>query len=88
MIFWLKDSLSSFEWGTWAKVERDTLRIRARELGATVELWYLDVDIDALWDRVATRQMEDPPMTRRDLEEWFSQFEDPDHEELALFDPH
>lgn len=26
------------EWGTWAKVERDTLRIGARTIGATVEL--------------------------------------------------
>ncbi len=76
------------EWGTWAKVERDTLRMRARELRAAVELWHLDVDIDELWSRVATRLMEVPPMTRRDLEKWFTQFEVPDHEELALFDPH
>ncbi len=39
------------EWGTWAKVERDTLRMGARELGAAVELWYLDVEIDELWRR-------------------------------------
>jgi len=76
------------EWGTWAKVERDTLRMGARVLGAAVELWCLDVGIDALWSRVATRQMEDPPMTRRDLETWFAQFEVPDDDELALFDPH
>lgn len=59
------------EWGTWAKVERDTLRMGARELGAAVELWYLDVDIDELWRRVSTRQLENPPMTRPDLEAWF-----------------
>jgi len=76
------------EWGTWAKVERDTLRMGARVLGAAVEFWCLDVGIDALWSRVATRQMEDPPMTRRDLETWFAQFEVPDDDELALFDPH
>src|SRR5262249_3191983 len=28
----------TIEWGTWARSERDTLRIRARELGAAVEL--------------------------------------------------
>lgn len=76
------------EWGTWAKVERDTLRMGARELGAAVELWYLDVEIDELWRRVSTRQLENPPMTRPDLEAWFAQFEVPDDEELALFDPH
>jgi predicted kinase len=76
------------EWGTWAKVERDTLRIGARRLGAAVELWHLDVDIDELWSRVSTRQMEDPPIARRDLEEWFAQFEVPDDKEMALFDPH
>ena len=75
-------------WGTWAKVERDTLRIGARNLGAAVELWYLDEDIDELWNRVSQRQFEDPPMTRRDLEQWFAQFEVPDQAELRLFDSH
>jgi predicted kinase len=75
------------EWGTWAKVERDTLRVGARNLGAAVELWYLDVDIDELWKRISSRQMEDPPMKRKDLERWFAQFEAPDEAELALFDP-
>ena len=76
------------EWGTWAKVERDTLRVGAQNLGAAVELWYLDVDIDELWTRVSSRQMEDPPMKRHDLERWFAKFEVPDKAELALFDPH
>jgi len=76
------------EWGTWAKVERDTLRAGARELGAGVELWYLDVDVDELWNRVSTRQMEYPPMSRQDLEQWFAQFEVPDEVERALFDSH
>src|SRR5450631_984037 len=29
------------EWGTWARDERDALRLRARELGGAVELHYL-----------------------------------------------
>src|SRR5438046_3938401 len=29
------------EWGTWGRSERDSLRLRARELGAAVELHYL-----------------------------------------------
>jgi predicted kinase len=76
------------EWGTWAKVERDILRIGARDLGAAVELWYLDVEIDELWNRVSTRQMEEPPMTLQDLEQWSAQFEVPDEAERMLFDPH
>jgi predicted kinase len=74
------------EWGTWARVERDALRRGARELGASVELRYLDVDLEELWDRVSGRQMEDPPMTRADLEHWFTQFEVPGRDELDLFD--
>ena len=74
------------EWGTWAKAERDVLRIGARSVGAVVELRYLDVDVDELWSRVSTRQMEDPPITRQDLKQWFDQFEAPDDAELALFD--
>jgi predicted kinase len=76
------------EWGTWTKVERDTLRNGARKLGAGVELWYLDVSIDELWRRISQRQREDPPITRQDLEAWFDQFEVPDEEEMGLFDPH
>jgi predicted kinase len=75
------------EWGTWARVERDALRLGARELGASVELRYLDVDLDELWNRVSGRRMEDPPMTRADLEQWFMQFEVPGEDELNFFDP-
>ena len=31
------------EWGTWARSERDALRLQAREVGAAVHLLYLDV---------------------------------------------
>jgi predicted kinase len=75
------------EWGTWARVERDALRLGARELGASVELRYLDVGLEELWNRVSGRHMEDPPMTRADLEHWFTQFEVPGRDELGLFDP-
>jgi predicted kinase len=30
------------EWGTWARSERDVLREQARQLGAAVELHYLE----------------------------------------------
>lgn len=76
------------EWGTWAREERDALRLQARELGAAVELRYLDVGLEEIWARVHARQMEDPPISKESLAEWLAQFEVPSAEELALFDEH
>lgn len=75
------------EWGTWARAERDMLRTGARELGAAVELVYLDVEIDELWLRIERRGREDPPIRRDELEGWAATFEQPTPDELALFDP-
>lgn len=74
------------EWGTWARAERDTLREGARALGAGVELHYLEAPVDELWRRVSARQHEDPPIERRDLEVWAELIEEPDDEEVALYD--
>ena len=74
------------EWGTWAKSERDALRIRARELGAAVELRYLAESPDVLLDRVRRRGNEDPPIERDAVERWMEIFEEPTTEELALYD--
>jgi predicted kinase len=78
------------EWGVWSRHERDRLRERARELGAGVELRYLDASIDDLWERVRTRDRESRvgrrAITRADLDEWAQVFEPPDADELALFD--
>ena len=76
------------EWGTWARAERDTLRVEARDLGASVELQYLDVPVDELWRRVRARRMEDPPITRSDLEAWSRLFQPPDEAEMRLYDAH
>ncbi len=46
------------EWGTWARAERDVLRMRTRELGASVELRYLAAGLDVLFERVQARGME------------------------------
>src|ERR1700677_134753 len=43
------------EWGTWARSERDTLRLGARELGATVELHCLTAPIDVQFERLRRR---------------------------------
>jgi predicted kinase len=74
------------EWGTWAKVERDVLRLRARELGAAVELHYLAAPVDVLFERVQRRGTESPPIRKEELVEWSKIFEAPAPEELVLFD--
>lgn len=74
------------EWGTWARSERDALRLQAHELGAAVRLVYLDVPDDELWRRIQERAAEDPPIQRSDIDGWRRQFEAPDEQELGLFD--
>jgi predicted kinase len=74
------------EWGTWGRSERDTLRVRARELGADVELHYLSAPIDVLFERIQRRRLENPPIKREQLMHWVQAFQVPTPEELALFD--
>ncbi len=74
------------EWGTWGRSERDTLRIGARTLGAAVELHYLSVPVDVLFDRIQRRGMENPPIKRDQLLRWSKIFQAPTAEEMALFD--
>jgi len=79
------------EWGTWARAERDALRTRARELGASVELRYLTAGLDVLFERVQARGMEvafgSRAITLDDLRAYASALEPPDDDELALYDP-
>jgi len=74
------------EWGTWGKSERDALRLRARELGAVVELRYLSATVDDLFDRVQRRGLERPPIRREQLVQWAGALQIPTAEEQALFD--
>jgi predicted kinase len=74
------------EWGTWGRSERDTLRVRARSLGAAVELHYLSAPVDVLFDRIQRRGMESPPIERDDMLRWTEMFQEPTPEEMALFD--
>lgn len=79
------------DFGLWARSERDAMRALARDLGAGVELHYLDVSVEDLWRRIDARNSAPPwdrhPIRRADLEEWLLRFEAPDAAELALFDP-
>jgi predicted kinase len=74
------------EWGTWGRSERDTLRLGARALGAAVELHYLSVPPDVLFERIQRRGMEKPPIERDALSRWAEIFQAPTPEEMALFD--
>ena len=74
------------EWGTWGRSERDALRLRARELGAAVELHYLFAPVDILFDRIQRRGLENPPIKREQMVQWAKQFQTPTDEEFALFD--
>ncbi len=74
------------EWGTWGRSERDTLRLKARTLGAAVELHYLPASVDVLFDRIQRRGMENPPIERDQLLRWIEIFQAPTPEEMALFD--
>jgi predicted kinase len=74
------------EWGTCGRSERDALRLRARELGAAVELHYFSASVDVLFERLQHRGMERPPITREQLVRWAEAFQTPTEEEIALFD--
>ena len=74
------------EWGTWGRSERDALRLRARELGASVELHYLSAPVEVLFDRVQRRSRENPPVKREQFLQWTNAFQAPTTEEQALFD--
>lgn len=75
------------EWGTWARSERDTLRLEARALGAAAELTFLDVPLDVLRNRIRRSGLENPPITSETVEGWARLFQAPTPDELALFDP-
>lgn len=78
------------DFGLWARAERDELRDEARRLGIGVELHHLTAPLDELWARIDKRNAlppwQDVPINRAHLEEWQTLFDEPDAEELALFD--
>ncbi len=78
------------EWGFWSREERQVFRERAQAIGARVELRFLDVPLDELWDRLQQRNAALPPgtfaVTREQLDLWASWFQPPDAAEFAEFD--
>lgn len=74
------------EWGTWLREERERLRGIAEAAGARTELIVLDPPLERLWERVANRGLENPPMRREDLEGVYESFQRPDGAEAATYD--
>ena len=81
------ENIVIMEWGTWGRWERDILRLRARELGAAVELRYLAAPLDELFRRIQVRATEDPPIQWEAVQRWGDIVEVPTSEEIELFDP-
>ena len=79
------------DFGLWSRTERDEMRSIGRRLGVGVELRFLDVPTEELWQRIQARNSQPPwkshPILRTDLDEWARVFQAPDANELALFDP-
>jgi predicted kinase len=79
-----------YESGGWTRAERDALREAARAVGAAVELRYLDVPVETLWQRLEARNAALPPASvvieRDDLLLWAAGFEPPDAGEQQRYD--
>lgn len=74
------------ESGFWSRKERDAFRTKAKTLGATTKLHFLDVSRDELLSRLKKRNEDLPPHTfhiqESDLDQWFTKFEVPAPDEL------
>ena len=74
------------ESGFWSRHERDAVRDRADELGASVELHYLDVSIEELKERLADRNGRLPASSFRIepslIDGWAATFEPLEPDEL------
>ena len=77
--------------GYWSRAERERVLTEARALGVRVEMHYLAVSRDELWQRIERRNAAGLEgsfrVTRAQLDLWWSWFEPPDSEELARYDP-
>jgi predicted kinase len=74
------------DFGFWAREEREDFRSRARQLGASSEVHFLDVPADELMRRLAVRNSQ-PSETHFDIPEammkpWIAFFQRPTPDEL------
>lgn len=72
--------------GFWSREERDRYRSQAKALGAHVELIYLNVERDELWERLSKRNANLPAgsfiVGEDQLDLWLSWFQPPTADEL------
>ena len=72
--------------GFWTRADRDVYRARAKALGATVKLHFLDAPTDELVRRVIARNAALPPdafaVNPEDIPAWAEVFEPPSDDEL------
>ena len=91
----LQNSISIIiEWGTWGRTEREKLRDEAKNVGAVVKFYYLDISREILKERVLMRNQQTdrhefyipPEEIETFLDECFKSFQIPTPEELATYD--
>jgi predicted kinase len=76
------------DFGFWAREEREDYRLRAKRLGASSEVHFLDVPKEELLRRLAVRNSQPSPVSFHISEEsmkpWIEFFQRPTPEELEL----
>lgn len=82
------------EWGTWGRDERAKLRDEARDAGAKVKFYYLEVSRDVLRERILARNRQSGAkefyIPEKEIEAFlydcFKSFQTPTAEELSSYD--
>lgn len=74
--------------GFWTKNDRDNYKKQIKEEGIRIELHFLDVPFEILWERVNKRNKGDYPFKIEShlLEKWHNLFEPPTDEEGKTYD--
>jgi predicted kinase len=76
------------EWGFWSRSERDQFRRLGESLEVRVEIHYLEIPHDQLWNRLTARNADLPPgtfmVTKQELHEWSLIFEEPVSDENVV----
>lgn len=74
------------DFGCWARVERDEFRNRAKALGATFKLHYMDVPYSELYRRLEIRNRTPAEgvfvIPKTEMKTYFAMFEPPTEDEL------
>jgi len=74
------------DFGFWAREEREDFRLRAKQLGASSEVHYLDVSDDELRRRLAVRNSQDSQesfhISEDAMKPWIAFFQRPTPDEL------